>query len=333
MINALRVAALSAMIVVLLHAPAASGQDAYVEALGGLSWGATPDDVLAHHRERVMARYRLDIAGIRDPIAIDRLRRQAEQRVREMDESHERFDGQRTGYEVSVLQNELVVGTGMSMMTIRQDETVRQYVFVDDALRKMIVTFDQASLGYVGFEPFVNQLSAVLGGPSDTEWREDDIGVRQLVRAVWTDGETRIRAEDKSRMFASFIVVYGDASHADDASTVSADASPGGRANRPGASRDVGALMRRIDPGEDRPRDNTAIVDDLIGGPVEVELRVRSDEEVFNEDGERLDGAASALDEEDELEDVEQEERPRRAEPRRSEPETEPEDDDGGLIY
>lgn len=303
-------------------------------ALNGLDWGATSEEVLAHQRELIMDHYRTDIAGIRDPIEIDRMRRDAEDDYLQIESSYVEFDANRTGFEVSVIQDEVRAGAGHALLSVRDDWSTYYFVFLDDTLRKMVVTYDQASMGFVGFEAFVERLESALGGPTATDWEVDDIGVRQMTRATWEDEAARVRAEDKSEMFASFLLVYADPTLVEEAPAEREI----GRTVRPAGTRDIGAMIRRIDENADEEtRDNSDVVDELLGSRTEVEIQLPADAVLNAEptEGEASGPTVSAMDDDEELEDaerLERRDRPSRNDDDEEEEET-VEDDGGEIIY
>lgn len=320
---------LVALVTLAMSQSPAVAQAALSDELGGLSWGATMEEVLEVKREEILDAYRTEIAGLRDPIQIDRLRRVADESFDAIENSVRHFDGDRTGYEVSVIQDEVRAGAGQSMLSVRAEWSTEYYIFHQDGLAKLVVTYDQASMNFLGFEAFVERLEGVFGGPQSTDWRVDDIGVRHMTRAVWEDVDTRVRVEDKSNMFASYLLVYSDLT-VDEAAGADATADA---TNRPSGTRNIGSLIRRMDDETAGTRDNSAVVDDIIGAETEVELRLRVDDDTIADIN--TGGGESALDDDEVLEDVERLERPSRA--RRSDDEDEEEvdggDDDGGLIY
>ena len=323
------------VLLLLVLVPATASADSpLMAAMNGLEWGLSAEEVLVHHREQIMENYRTDIAGIRDPIEIDRMRREAEDAYLEIETSAADFSGARTGFEVSVIQDEVRAESGQSMFSMRDDWSTYYYLFYDDRLQKMLVTYDQASMGFVGFEAFVERLESVLGGPTATDWEVDDIGVRHMTNASWEDEFARVRAEDKSDMFASFLLVYIDEALVE----VPQEPRAVGRPARPGGSRDIGAMIRRIDETGTETRDNSNVVDGLLGSSTEVDLILPQDA-LPPDEGEAaaaLDND-SAMDDEDELEDEERRERPTRTSSRdedEDEDEDEGETDDGGeIIY
>ena len=306
-----------------------SAQSTLTEALGEVEWGTTIDDVLAQQQERILEVYRTEIAGVHDPLEIDRLRRIADENYAEIANSREALDGARTGYEVSVIQDEVDAGVGQALFVVREEWNLKYFVFESEEFTKLIVTYDQASLNFLGFEGFVERLESVFGDPTATDWRVDDIGVRHMTRATWEDETTRVRAEDKSRMFASYILVY--TSVADTSDAPSAANSGSGGAERPGDSRNLGALIRQIDDTGGSGRDNSAVVDEILGSPTEVNLQLMPVDEA-SDMPEIAGQGASALDDDEELEDAERLER--RSRRSQEEEEEEEEEEEGGeLIY
>lgn len=320
------------LIALTLFSATAFADSPLTTVLDGLEWGDSSETVLSHHRERILEEYRTEIAGIRDPIEIDRMRRDAEDTFLQIEASHTVFSGARTGYEVSVIQHEVRSGADQSVISVRDDWSTFYYVFVDDSMQKLIVTYDQASMGFVGFEAFVERLESALGGPTATDWEVDDIGVRHMTRSTWEDDVARVRAEDKSDMFASFLLVY---MNVDLVEENPGDAVAGPR--QVGGSRDIGALMRRMDeeaPAETRNNEN--VVDGLLGTRTEVDLLLPEDGAALEgEEGMAAESGVSAMDDEEELEDEERRERPTRSSSSSSsdDREEEEEEEEGEIIY
>ncbi|MCB9520978.1 MAG: hypothetical protein H6699_08890 [Myxococcales bacterium] len=269
----MRILNIATFVAVQLVAAVALAQAPLDAELGGLTWGSDEATVLRFHQDAILANYRTQIAGIRDPLEIDRMRRQADERFATIRNSRVAFDGGRTGYEVSVVTDETQPGRGQSLIVARDEWSLRYFIFENDALIKLVVTYDQASMNFLGFEAFAERLEGVFGDPTSTDWSVDEIGVRHMARATWEDGTTRVRAEDKSQVFATYLVVY--ASVAADVPPLQQDRQPAVVA-RPGNSRDIGSIMRGIETPPDAGA-NGAIVDSLIGETTEVELQIRQE--------------------------------------------------------
>lgn len=310
-----------------LLAPRLSAQSApLIEALGGLQWGMNAASSIEVFGESYLDEYRTSIAGVNDPMEIDRLRQAADRKVNEIANSLESFDEVTTAYDVSIIGGEVRGGAGQTMVTVREQVLTRYLLFTNDRLTKVAVVYALDDVGYIGFEGFIERLSELYGRPTSSEWAEDDIGVRMLARAIWNDGSTRMRVEDRSAMFAGYVLVFTDATLED----VVVDVAALRTATRPSGGRNLSDMVRRIGdtPTTSRPGSDD-IIDRLTGTDTTVELEVLEAEPLAGEGSGEGDEAASALDDEDELEDGE-----RRARPRPSTPTTETEEEDEGVtIY
>jgi hypothetical protein len=213
--------------------------------LGGLRWGASSAEVLRSVREELFEAYRVSIAGVNDPVAVDRLRREVDDTFRRLEQSVERFDAPRTGYEVSALAGEVVGGVGQSLLTVRSAGgaagRTRYFVFANDRLVKLIIPSSIASLDFMSFENFEASLAEQLGRPTDRETVLDELGIRQLVRAKWTDGVTTARIENRKAAVDSYVVVYADATFVEPVAAPGV-ASPAAPATR------VGDMIRGLRP-------------------------------------------------------------------------------------
>jgi hypothetical protein len=250
--------------------PSAQAQDGDRELsaiLQGLSWGSSHQEVLAHYRARFLEDYQAEIAGTRDPLEIDRIRRGHDQRYQRVVDSYESFDGARTGYEVSVLGGEVAAGNNESMLTVRTDNAILYYAFSNDQLFKIVVAYNSTYLGGLEFESFLEQVEARYGSPDRTEVDETPTGVRYLARATWGDGVTRLRVENRSNVFGTFVMVFTEPRLED--ATVATRTSSGDARRGVYVSEQVRMLeQRRSD------RSNRDIADEIIGAPTVVELVV-----------------------------------------------------------
>lgn len=238
-------------------------------ALEDISWGDSAEAVIANYAERQRQEYLLRIEGMNDPLEIDRLRREADAVVARIRNSHESFDVTQTGYEVSVIRGEVVGARAQSMVSVRQGDTSRYYVFTDNRLVKYMEVYDIAALGYVAFEGFVERLGQVLGRPETSDYQEDDIGVRRLVRAAWSDGETRLRVEDRSSMFAAYLLVYTDTA----VEELTVNPEEVARAMAPAGRSSISDMLARASAeSETRTAANRDIVDEIIGQRTVIEL-------------------------------------------------------------
>ena len=289
--------------------------------LGDLSWGAPASAVLEAEREQIMDAYRLSIAGEADPLVVDQRRREADAVYATIVESLVALDNGPSGYEVSVLRGELALGAQQSLLRVRDDLLDRYYVFEADALRRIVVVYDQADLQYVSFEPFVERLEPLFGPPASTVVTPDELEIPTLRQAAWQGETTRLRVENRSEMFASYILVYDDASWTPPQPSGTPSATPS-RGNRAA----IGAIMNRIEAEGSTTGTNETVVDQLTGTETTVELRIRTTEsEGSGESASASDEAVAAEPEESTP--------TRTSRPSRPAPVEEREDDGGEIVY
>jgi hypothetical protein len=249
--------------------PSAQAQDdgGLATILQGLQWGASHEEVLAHYRTRYLQDYQADIAGVRDSLEIDRIRRSHDQRYQRVVDSYELLEQPRTGYEVSVLGGEVAGANHESMLTTRTDNAILYYAFHDDQLFKIVVAYNSTYLGGLDFESFIEQVEGRYGSPDSTAVDETQTGIRYLARAIWNDGHTRLRVENRSNVFGTFVMVFTDPAREDRAVA--------SRTTTGNASRGVyvSDQVRMLQQPQTQRR-NTDIADQIIGAPTVVELHV-----------------------------------------------------------
>jgi hypothetical protein len=262
--------------VAVVHAPAVEAQNSgLASAIEGVTWGASEEEVLAHHRERERANYRVLVEEMSDPLEIDRVSRESDGRFQRIAGSLERFEELRTGYEVAVIRGEIVGAQGQSMVTARLDVGNRFYVFTNGRLVKYMEIYELSTLGFIGFEAFVERLGQALGRPETSDFEEDSLGIRQMVRAAWSDGVTRMRVEDRSTMFAAYMLVYTDAS----VEELRSDPAAVAQATRAGGSGVSVMQLVQQAGAQSGSAANADVVDSIIGRRTEVVLRTMGETE------------------------------------------------------
>lgn len=243
--------------------------------LGSLSWGASTDAVLQVQRERVLQGYRVEVAGVVDPLQVDRIRRRADDRIESIERTMTALDGARSGFEVSAIRGEVVAGAGQSVLNARWPEGHLYFVFDEGALRRMMIVLDPNQFQGLDFEEFAEALDARYPVEGERGEGLDDIGRRILMRMTWTDDTTQVRLENRARMFQSWVLVVSDATW--DGPVPALDAPSSATARTRGARRSVSDLIGTLEASDTAQHD--ALIDDLFGTRVEVRTMLRSDEE------------------------------------------------------
>ena len=144
--------------------PLASSDE--VEKLkGDFKWGMSPDDVLAKMVDKIEASYEDRIKKTAtDPAKQDRVRKQMYAETEQV-KTHAlvKFEGEKTGYDVSIIDQEFTHNAGESMMVGKDDNATRYFFFVDNSLYKMFIAFDKDMLSGKSFRDFGQLMQARFG--------------------------------------------------------------------------------------------------------------------------------------------------------------------------
>lgn len=272
------------------------------DLVGGVSWGMNRTQVEANYRSELIAEYRQEIAGSRDAVRNDRLRRGVDEKIARFRDTWVELDGTRTGYESSTIADEIFTGGNLSMMIMPSADVPKYFVFKDGRLVKILIATNVASLDFMPFHSFVSTLRGVYGRPDDVQSEVDDIGVKHETRAIWTDSKSRLRIENKSAVFNTYLMVLTNVKEEDfmrDTRAASAAARTSGGT--------LDDLFQEV-AADASNRTGDDVVDRIVGSQTQVHVRLRSDAG----DGDALTSQAvgtSAMDDTEVLQDVEKVER------------------------
>ncbi len=195
--------------------PAASSQE--IEKLKGqFKWGMSPDEVMAKVVEKLEATYDARLkATAQDPTKYDRIRKEMMAEVdRARKHSIVKFDGKKTGYDVSIIDQEFTHKAGESMLAAKEESASRYFFFVEDKLYKMFIAFDKEMLQGKGFSDFGKMMQARFG-----KGREVNVEVKvkggahkKLDHYVWAARGDGLRLVDRSGFYDVFCLVLYDGS-------------------------------------------------------------------------------------------------------------------------
>ncbi len=186
---------------------AAEDQSELAAALRGLKWNADKSEVVAFYKKAMTDNFREESAKLTDPLLKEDMRRRKLDEFQRVEESFKKLNGERTGYEVSVITGEFSKNNGESLMIARDEYSQKYYLFADDRLWKMVIAYNTEYIQDIGFEAFVEQVSRKYGEPEETQYDE---GGGELTRAIWRDDATELRIENKSDFFNTFTMVFAE---------------------------------------------------------------------------------------------------------------------------
>src|SRR5262245_2930778 len=170
----------------------AEHKKALAELLAGFKFGMSKDEVVTTLTKHVDERFDEKIKATTDIAAQDRLRREKRTELARVTGSYTSFEGKKTGWDVSIVENEFAHNTNEAMLEHWENQDGKNqrrfFFFYEGKLWKMFVQLDVSILpeDKKNFETFQSVMSAKYGAgdvdPGKITWRTDAFHVRAIDR-------------------------------------------------------------------------------------------------------------------------------------------------------
>jgi len=166
------------------------------ELYAGFKFGMTKDEVIAQLAKAIDEKYDQQLKQTTDVAQQDKLRKMKKDEVGQIKASYIEFNGKKTGWDVSIVENEFAHNTGESMLERWEKQgnsnQRRFFFFYEGKLWKMFVSLDVSILpeDKKNFPTFRAIMEGKYG-PSDV-----DVGVMS-----WHTDEFDVRAQDKLKTY------------------------------------------------------------------------------------------------------------------------------------
>jgi hypothetical protein len=181
---------------------------------GDYKWGMTPDEVVGKVQERLRATYDEKLKkSAQDPTRHDRIRKEMIAESDKLKGKVIKFDGQTTGYDVSIIDQEFVQNSGESMLTAKEDTATRYFFFKNERLYKMFIALDKEILQGKSFRDFGKLMQARFGKAKEVTVEEKSkAGVQvKLDHFVWgSKSGDKLRLVDRSEFYDVYCLVIYD---------------------------------------------------------------------------------------------------------------------------
>jgi hypothetical protein len=178
---------------------------------GAFKWGMKPDEVLALVRAGIEGKYKSQILkSASDPPLQQRIRDQQLKEVATVKKSYTKFEGQKSGWDVSIIGQEFGQNSGEAVLVSKEDTWTRYFFFFEDGLYKMFLAFNKDALGGKSFQDFGKMMESKYGHAKEV-FRDDKVhgGVkRSLDHFEWSApaGE-RLQLVDRSEFYGVYCMV------------------------------------------------------------------------------------------------------------------------------
>ena len=181
---------------------------------GSFSWGMSSTEVLEKAQMAISARYRERIEAAKaDPGKQQRIRDELEKETKALKNSLTKFDGQKSGWDVSIIGPEFAQNNGEAVIQAKEEVWTRYFFFFEDRLYKMFLAFNKEVIGEKSFRDFGKEMADKYGTPRESYRDEKQRGgvKRVLDHYEWAaSGGDGLKLVDRSEFYGVFCLVISD---------------------------------------------------------------------------------------------------------------------------
>ncbi len=174
-------------------------------SLRGLRFGSTIEETVSFLKQRVDSHYGVLIRDTMDVRDRDRLRREAIEESSRIGQDIVKFDGSRTGWNVSAVKDEFAQGLGEEMLHLREAKTHLYFFFTDGVFYKLVISADVEQR-----ESHMQALAAAYGPPAKVVYADPE-AEKGLQSMEWAAGSMTLRVDDRSREYQCCNLRWADA--------------------------------------------------------------------------------------------------------------------------
>jgi hypothetical protein len=182
---------------------------------GVFTWGMSTTDVIEKSKEAIRVRYRKPIEDSRDDQGKQaRIEQEREKEIKSLQDSLTKFEGQKTGWDVSIIGPEFAQNNGEAVLRIKEEILTRYFFFFEDRLWKMFLAFNKDVIGAKSFRDFGKEMAAKYGTPREVYRDEKQKGgvKRVLDHFEWAvTGADSLKLVDRSQFYDVYCLVLTDA--------------------------------------------------------------------------------------------------------------------------
>lgn len=181
---------------------------------GDFEFGMTPAEVMGVLAEEIRAEYAEKIDETPHFYRQDELRRERQREIQRLRDTYVEFEGERTGWDVSLIEEQFAHDTGESMLVRWESDPVtgedrrRFFFFHEGELYKMFFALNPSGQERP-FSFFQNLLERRFGS-GDVTYEVDALGNRTPAAIDWESSDYRIRALNKLEFYGSFALVLAE---------------------------------------------------------------------------------------------------------------------------
>jgi hypothetical protein len=180
---------------------------------GVFKWQMSPEEVMGLVREAIQKKYQPRIEGsAQDPGKQQRIRDEMEKELQSIKKSNAKFEGQKTGLDVSIVGPEFQQNTGEAVLVAKEDIWTRYFFFFENGLYKMFLAFNKDAIEGKPFRDFGRGMEAKYGHAKEV-YRDEKMmgGIKHILdHYEWSAGGDKLRLIDRSEFYGVYCLVLTD---------------------------------------------------------------------------------------------------------------------------
>ncbi|MCE9573760.1 MAG: hypothetical protein K8W52_11450 [Deltaproteobacteria bacterium] len=175
----------------------AEGKKAMVELLGAFKFGMTKDEVVGVLGKQIDERYAEKITATNDVNTQDKLRKEKKDELAAITKSYVEFKGQKTGWDVSIIDDQFARNTDESMLVYWENAAGKNqrrfFLFFEGKLWRMFIALDSKKISdeQRNFATFRTIMESRFGAgaidPTGEEWKTPELAVKAIDRLRFYD--------------------------------------------------------------------------------------------------------------------------------------------------
>jgi hypothetical protein len=228
---------------------------------GIFKWQMSPEEVMGLVKDSTDKKYQPRIEGsAQDPGKQQRIRDEKEKELKAVKSSYTKFEGQKNGWDVSIIGPEFQQNTGEAVLISKEDIGTRYFFFYENGLYKMFLSFNKEAIGTKTFREFGKSMEAKYGHAKEV-YRDEKVkdGMRHILdHYEWSAGGDKLRLVDRSEFYGVYCLVLADAGAQDRATEKRKFTNP----DQPTGDALVDAVVKKDDNDRDA---NDNIIDRITG--------------------------------------------------------------------
>jgi hypothetical protein len=189
------------------------------ELMGPYKFGMTSKEVMQVLGKQIDEKYADRIKASQDVYLQDKLRRDKQGELDRIKKTFTSFKGEKTGWDVSIIDDQFAHNTGESMLIFWENEAGsgkdqrRFFFFQDGKLYKMFIALNSGMLkGEQRTFAYFQSIMEKRYGAGKVVTAKDRSGVERQVSIDWRTPDYHVRAIDKLEFHGSFCLVIADPS-------------------------------------------------------------------------------------------------------------------------